>query len=426
MRNSLTTFGLSLAFILLARASASATITGVSSDGCPGTTCLPSFVTPVVAGKTMSVLVKGQFVDLSTGVEVPNGGGVHASIGARQGGGNSSVEVRFDVDASAALGERTVKLHYAIETNGPDVFKIRVVRGGDIDKIEQAVNGLAPGTTRLIPADSIPVNQRITLVFTGSRLSNSQLAPAVAVTNPQTLSGCTETRCEIELEFTQAGNANVNLFDSDVPSAGNSLLYKFFYDGAKQVKVVGATSASTPPGAPFNHPLLAGGGGSGGLTDVAPRANVLNLFRRTGNSTTFEGQTFVQVEDRWCQENGLQTPATGSAAKLVTLPNIVWGVTNVGTAEIGVGFDAQLLANGQVLDTQNVAAGTLHPGATRDFTFHRARNDVRVFRFAPPNQTGCFAKPSDPGFFEDPPLTVRVDIGGTIAGENRGNNSRNY
>jgi hypothetical protein len=418
--------GLVVLFTLGATTSASATIAGISSDGCPGTTCLPSFVTPIVAGKPMSITVKGQFVDLSTRVEI-SGSGLGASLGARQGGNNSSIVVNFSSDPTVALGERTVKLRYAIETSGPDTLKVRVVRGGRVDRIEQKVPGLVAGTTRLIAADAIPVNQRVTLVFFGTRLANSKIAPILAVKDPRPLSGCVDTRCEFELEFTRSGPIDVNLYDADVPAVGNNLLYKFFHAGAHTVTVTGTSTSAGP--AP-TIPRIPSGRVATPATfvDVAPRANMLNVFRRTGNPITIDGRSVLPVEDRWCADNGVQTPAAASAAKLITVPDITWGVSNVGTAEVTTPFVSELRSSDRVLQTQTIPAGTLHPGATQDFTFTRARSRVRVIRFAPPAQPGCFVNPHDADFFEDPPFTVTVDANNVVPEDavNRSNNTRAY
>lgn len=432
MKNQKLTLTLVILFIFAAASSAMATITGISSDGCAGTTCQPSFVAPIVAGKNMSVTIKGQYVDLSTGVEI-SGSGVTVSFGDRVHGSDSHIVVKFDVDAGASLTERTVKLHYAVETNGPDTFKVRVVRGGRVDQIQQKV--AFANAFRLIAPNSIPVNQRVTLVFTGNRLGDARIALTQAVKNPQTLAGCSETRCEIEMEFTKSGNVDVNLFDANVGSADtlalNGTLFRFFYAGAKQVNVVGQANPS--PTVNIVHPIA----GSTTSTnppfiDVAPGANLGNLFRGTGNSVTVEGINYLQVEDHWCQDNGVQTPAATNPPnfKDITIPDLTWRVSNVGTAATPVAFDSQLLSNGVVLQTQSIGAGTLSQGATRDFNFHRATSTVRVFRLAPPNQSGCFIKPNAGAtlFFVDPGFTVKVDVGRALAETqaNQSNNSRNY
>jgi hypothetical protein len=429
------TIGLVALPVLGAGTPAEATITGISSDGCPGTTCLMPFVTPIVVGGQMSVTVKGQFVDLSTGVEiVPPESGVLASLGPRQGGSNSSIVVKFTVRPSAALGERTVKLHYAIETSGPDIFKVRAVRGGKVDTIQQRVPGLAGGAPRLVAANQIPVNQRVTLVFSGSRLGNAGLAPNLTIKDPQILPGCSETRCEVELTFTQGGSVNVNLFDADVPSAGNNLLFKFFYAGVHQVTVAGA-GVGPPPGPGVSRIPSAGTAAPTTFVDVAPGA-MLNLFRGTGNSITVSGQTFLQVEDHWCADAGVQTPGAGSIARVIALPDLVWGVANVGTADINLAFDSALTlaSNNQALDQERILAGTLRPGGTQNFRFRRATrpglvsSQVRVIRFALPVQPGCFVNPRDPGFHEDPSFTVRVDVNHVLpeAAVNHLNNARTF
>jgi hypothetical protein len=250
--------------------------------------------------------------------------------------------------------------------------------------------------------------------------------------NPQTLSGCTDTSCGFEVEFTRTGTIDINLYDANVGTqaaalAINGTLYHFFYNGAPKITVVGV--ANTTVTVPINRALVGGSVATNPVfVDVAPRANILNLFRRTGNSITVNGQNFLEVEDRWCSENALQTPATGSASKQITIPDLQWGVTNVGTAEVTVAFDSQLIANNQVLQTGNVAAGVFLPLATHDFFFHRQHSTVHVFRFAAPNQPGCFARPSDPDFFEDPTFTVKVDVNNALpeTATNRINNARNF
>ncbi len=424
----------SIVVMLLTASSAMATITGISSDGCAGTTCLPSFVAPIVAGKKMSVTVKGQYLDLSTGVEI-SGSGVSVSYGNRSGGSNTFIVVKFNADGGASLGERTVKIHYAVETNGPDTFKVRVVRGGSVDQIQQKV--VLGNVSRLIDANAIPVNQRVTLVFTGSKIGNSAIVPIFAVKNPQTLSGCSETRCELELEFTKTGNVDVNLYDIDVGSqtaavlALNGTLFHFFYDGVKKVNVVGQADPTPTPN--VGRPLLSSSGGTNpGFIDVAPGANLPNLFRGTGNSVTVNGVNYLEVDGHWCQDNGVSTPAALAppSFKDVIIPDLIWRVSNVGTAAIPSAFDSQLLSNGAVLQAQNTPAGTLAPGATHDFRFHRTSSSVRLFRLSAPNPSGCFIKPSaGPGqFFVDPPFTVKVDIGHSTgeAQVNQSNNSRDY
>src|SRR4051812_7200805 len=95
---------LSLLFVLMTGASKSAmaTINAIQSDLCPNPACLPGVVHPIVLDKNTSMVVKGQFVDLSTRVEI-SGSGVNVSFGERVGGNNSHIVVKFDVNATADL-----------------------------------------------------------------------------------------------------------------------------------------------------------------------------------------------------------------------------------------------------------------------------------------------------------------------------------
>jgi hypothetical protein len=415
---------LSIMFLLSTGLTATATINSISSDWCNG--CLPGATHRIVAGKQTSMLVKGQFVDLSTRVEI-SGSGVSVSFGQRTNGSNSSVEVKFNVDDSATLGDRTVKLRYAVETSGPDTFSVQVVRGGQIDTIQQRVAFGQTGATTLVAANAIPINQQVTLVFSGSKIGNASIAPSTLFKNARILPGNTESHCEVSLEFTSAGTIDVRLLDAAVGNQPGNLLFKFFYGGAHSVTVTGTNPTVVPT--PLPRPPIGGGTTSPPtFVDVAPRANILNLFRTTGDVVSINGQNFLRVDDRWCSENSVAIPATGNTSKSITLPDITWGVSNVGTAEVTVGFASELSSNGVVLQNQQIAAGTLHLGATQNFTFQRTRSRVRVIRFAAPQQPGCFVNPLDPDFFQDPPFTVKVDVNNAVpeTATNRLNNSRNY
>ena len=55
-------------------------------------------------------------------------------------GGTSSSnhKIKVSVSSDADPGVRTIKLHYAVEVNGPDTFKIRVLRAGRVTGIPDA------------------------------------------------------------------------------------------------------------------------------------------------------------------------------------------------------------------------------------------------------------------------------------------------
>jgi hypothetical protein len=259
-------------------------------------------------------------------------------------------------------------------------------------------------------------------------LGNASVAPSTSFRNAQVLPGASETHCEVALEFTRGGTISINLLDAAVGPQPGNLLFKFFYGGLNTVTASGSSAlqpASQPP-----IPRIPSGGTSTPTTfvDVAPRANMFNLFRTNGDVVSINGANFLRVDDRWCTENGVVAPSRGSTARTITLPDLIWGVSNVGTAVVPVAFTSQLSANNIVLDTQTIAAGSLPPAATRDFHFQRQRNRVTVIRFAPPQQAGCFVNPNDPNFFQDPPFVVKVNINNAApeSAANQFNNTRTY
>ena len=58
---------------------------------------------------------------------------------------------------------------------------------------------------------------------------------------------------------------------------------------------------------------------------------------------------------------------SGTQSRTITVPDPIWGVTNIGANEIAAGFQAQLRSGTQILDTRPVQAG-LDRGASQTFT----------------------------------------------------------
>jgi hypothetical protein len=122
-----------VAVILCATSVAQATISKIVDDGiCRIRTCTPADAYPLLLGKTVTVTLQGQYVDLATRVEVTGPAGVSA---AGIGTATSSKTISLTVTSNAAPGVRTVKLRYFVETNGPDTFTVVVLRGGVINNV---------------------------------------------------------------------------------------------------------------------------------------------------------------------------------------------------------------------------------------------------------------------------------------------------
>src|SRR5215471_11622064 len=142
-------------FVLLHASPARATIDRIVGGDVCIAGCAKDVDYPVRQGQTTTVTVQGQYVDLSTGLEV-TGSGVAVSGVATS---SSSKSIRIVVDSSAEPGLRTVKLHYLAEFNGPDTFKIRVVRNGRVTNID------IPSPTQFF--------SDVTITMTGENLGNA-------------------------------------------------------------------------------------------------------------------------------------------------------------------------------------------------------------------------------------------------------------
>jgi hypothetical protein len=385
--------------------SASASITTIKGTLACFVGCNRDVVQKIAQGETFAFEVVGQFVDTSTSVEI-TGGGVDVSYGTRKHGSGSSIIVKFDLTNGADPGERTVRMRYAIETNGPDTFKVRVVRKGSV--------------TSITPATA-PLNQVVHLVLTGTRLDHIEIRDTSSIKNVSVLAGATSGRAEVDLEFTANGAQHLQVYDSALTQNDmiSGTASKFVYDGSLTLAVTAGTGIQAP--ATFiNPPLTSSVGAAPALfIDIAPKATMTNIFRRRLKTASFteNGVAFFEIDFQ-----NACSGMSGNQSKVITIPNPIWGASNVGTANVATGFQSQLRNGGAVLQTGDVAP--LNTGATQNFTFTRASSTVRVFTFL--THGGCFVSPTANEFFEDPSFTVVVNTNGTVADSNTTNNTRNY
>src|SRR3984893_5813722 len=127
------------AFVVLQASPAHATIDRIY--GPPGELCTVSapcnnsFVYPIPQGHSPTIDVEGQYVDLSTGLEISGSGVTESTVGTS----SSNRNIKVVVSADAAPGPRTIKLHYAVELNGPDHFQVTVLRAGVVSSITAPV-----------------------------------------------------------------------------------------------------------------------------------------------------------------------------------------------------------------------------------------------------------------------------------------------
>jgi hypothetical protein len=389
--------------ILASSAPAGATIDVVQSDACP-LGCRTGFAHQVPRGTTTTVVVKGHLVDLATRAEVaPPHNGVAAEIVGRHGGSRSSVSVRITVGAGADLGQREIRLRYAAEITGFDKFPIRVIRRPTVQTLRRADR----------PAESPPrvgVDERTTLVFTGSQLAGCAVIRTPQMQSLRVLPGATDQRCEVEVAFDRAGTFPVRLIDSTVAGLPVTVVPRFGHQGPSQVQVVGDAGPAAPRAPVLPPPRAsvgAGGGGAAAVLDVGP-GGMANVFRRLSSfaPVTVDGATYFAVDAaRWC------AGMSGDQVRTITVPDLAWSVTNLGTTRVATPFQASLAAGGRVIRTETVPA-PFEPGQTRSFQVAREQSQVTVRTFLA--RSGCFISPTAPRYFEDPPFTVTVDAANAV------------
>lgn len=127
-----------LASALLVGCSAPAFATITNIWGPPGEICFLSqpcgggFNYPIRQGRTIVLEVQGQFVDLSTGYEPDAGLNV-----TKNSASSSDLKLNVTVQPGATPGIHTIKIHYAVELNGPDLLHIMVLRNGKVTGVPQ-------------------------------------------------------------------------------------------------------------------------------------------------------------------------------------------------------------------------------------------------------------------------------------------------
>jgi hypothetical protein len=228
--------------VLLQPATASATIDHIlGGDVCITVDgCSKDVEYPVRQGQTTTVTVLGQYVDLSTGLEV-SGSGVTVSSA---GGSSSRKSIRIAVASNAEVGLRTVKLHYLVEVNGPDTFKIRIVRNGQ-------VSAIAIPSPRQYFSD-------VDITFTGENIGNAGLfgngmqevsgGVFVGARSSIALVENTSTRAVVHVHFDDGplaeAAAAIHLFDKSCASICRDST-KFDYNEHGFYKIVGPNAIKT-------------------------------------------------------------------------------------------------------------------------------------------------------------------------------------
>jgi hypothetical protein len=273
-------------------------------DTCrPSVGCANTIEYPVLQGQTTDVTVVGQFVDLARAVEV-TGSGVSVSTVSTD---SSKRKLQIAVNANAEPGLRTIKLRYLVEASGPDTFKIRVLRKGQVTSV------IAPSPDEFF--------NEATVTLEGQNIGNAVVTPAGSVVASHEVLENTESRLRLRVRFNGGPLAEAS-FDVRLRDASCAspcpLVASHQYKGENNstnipVKILGPNAVSEitfPNGANVTQGSL--------LTFRIKLVRPSSASSKRGTATTRLGQTlptFTQPGDvvRWSLVNrNLFEPAPGS------------------------------------------------------------------------------------------------------------------
>lgn len=183
-------------------------------------TYTPTQTVKVWQGETADIVVKGTSLDLSTGVEIVDAGGdpvpgLTPAIIERHGGANTRITVRVTSLTTVPLGQRTIRIRYLVEISGPDQFKIRLYKLGEISSITM------DGDTT-----NVKVGQPYTFTATGKRLGGAQInvgAFGTTISDARTFPFVShENQLKFSVTIAKPGPFQINhqhFYDSNLPSA---------------------------------------------------------------------------------------------------------------------------------------------------------------------------------------------------------------
>lgn len=379
--------GLCLVVLLLAGTETEATIQRL--DLC-GLQFQRTQSVPVIREAVSFVTVRGDLVNTHTSIENDSRISISQTDSGGGGGLNTFVTLKITPSSSISPGVQTIKLHYAIELNGPDTFTINIL-APKIDTIT-----MAPSQT------TVPQGTDLTFAANGSNLTGVHLNPTFSgITNIHVTSATTN-----RLEFTAVasrtfGMRSVNFNQDSLPDscvsnhpAGNALL---------NVTVEGAPPPPIPP--------VPRGGGGGNPPPQQPDLSVLllNTFRSANDFSNNKASTY-----NLCPRTTRENPKT------TTIPQLTVRVLNSGNAAAAAPFTIAVTTNGRQTNTFTV--NSLNAGATVDFVIPRAESRV-CGTLDPTNPTVCHRCGSGViPVWNDLGIQVTVDSGNTVAESNENNN----
>lgn len=328
---------------------------------------------PMISGRNGDVIVRGDLVDTITRVDAP--AGVTATIAARHGGGglNTNVALHFSVGSNAAAGNQDIKLRYALEVSGPDVFKINVI------PLQVNAIAIAPQNT------TIAKGSRVTIAATGTGLSSLRLVSSFQshFTNLQNVT---------------TGNGATFAFSGDAQSDTHLNNFSFFDSSITGKHVDQVCSFPTGSGT-LNYTV--------GLPDLVA-GKPKKVYRFTGIENC-GGLNLSTTASQFCTElaGALPNPtqANPHIEQVRDIGGIIYIVTNPSAISISTPFKVQL-KNGINVLKEDVING-LDAGKFKVLSYSRPENRRKLMRDI--NCPSCYDLNTPPFNWVDPQYTVVVD-----------------
>ncbi|HEX9798670.1 MAG TPA: hypothetical protein VGC00_00730 [Thermoanaerobaculia bacterium] len=275
---------------------------------------------PLQQGFTQTVTVRGNFVDTATRVEAPTG--IVASIASRTGGGGlkSSLTLKITPLISMAPGNHTISLRYLVELSGPDRFAVSILPTPIVSSLS------------ISPASGLLIGQRVTVTARGANASRARLKSKVA---------------ESFKSLQQSGSADTLTVAGIVREPTLNLTAASFFDGKAPGNVQRCTDAfgggklSVRAELPFPTPLM--------------RNNY-----RLGPSESCAGKTYSRLAGSALQTCintvGQPTATNPRVERLVTIPNLTWGVANQTKVSITWPFKIRLKDGNRVVEERTISS----------------------------------------------------------------------
>ena len=239
-----------------------------------GTTYSSSDRVPIFRGVSADITVRGQFVDLSTGVEVRTTSGavandLGASIIERVGGNPARIKVHLTSGGTSTLRAYRILIHYTVEVNGPDQFEVTLFERGTVNTLsitspaEQLFNGgYLAGSQLELRAEGTGLS-RAAIATNSTSLSGITVGPGTTVGTP------TDATAFFGIKFDSSGfkrfQAGRSFYDGTLgpPPDEGGCIVAICYGGAGTVLVLirilpNVTSASPSSAAPNANITLTG------------------------------------------------------------------------------------------------------------------------------------------------------------------------